>query len=75
MSNSYTPNSEEKVVIVTVPFVDEDTPLAAPAVLKAALMSSGIPAVGLDLNIEIYNNTPIDNYDIFLRKLFLTSIK
>jgi hypothetical protein len=26
-------------------------------------------------NIEIYNNTPIDNYDIFLRKLFLTSIK
>lgn len=44
-----------KVVITTVPFVDEDSPLAAPAVLKAALESNGIPCVGLDLNIEIYN--------------------
>lgn len=44
-----------KVVITSMPFVDEDTPLAAPAVLKAALQAHGISCVGLDLNIEIYN--------------------
>ena len=44
-----------KIVIVTVPFVDADTPMAAPAVLKAALQARGINCVGLDLNIEIYN--------------------
>lgn len=44
-----------KVVITTVPFVDEDTPLAAPAVLKSSLMAHGIECVALDLNIEIYN--------------------
>lgn len=48
-------NLSKKVVIATVPFVDENTPLAAPAVLKAALASSGIDCIGLDLNIEIYN--------------------
>lgn len=44
-----------KVVITTVPFVDDNTPLAAPAVLKAVLLSNGIDCVGLDLNIDIYN--------------------
>lgn len=44
-----------KVVITTVPYVDEDSPLAAPAVLKASLRSHDIECVGLDLNIEIYN--------------------
>lgn len=44
-----------KVVIATVPFVDEDSPLAAPAVLKASLQKHGVPCVALDLNIEIYN--------------------
>lgn len=44
-----------KVVITTVPFVDENTPLAAPAVLKAALQENGIQCIGLDLNIDIYN--------------------
>jgi len=44
-----------QVVIATVPFVDEDTPLAAPAVLKSVLESHGIHCVGLDLNIYIYN--------------------
>jgi len=44
-----------KVVIVSIPFVDENVPLAAPAVLKSALQSNGIDCVGLDLNIEIYN--------------------
>ena len=43
------------IVIVTVPFVDEDTPLAAPAVLKSSLQLNGISAKSLDLNIEIYN--------------------
>jgi len=44
-----------KVVITTVPFTDENTPLAAPAVLKASLRANGIECVALDLNIEIYN--------------------
>ena len=44
-----------KVVITTVPFIDENTPIAAPAVLKASLQANGIDCVGLDLNIEIYN--------------------
>jgi radical SAM superfamily enzyme YgiQ (UPF0313 family) len=43
------------VVIATVPFVDEDTPLAAPAVLKSSLQLHGISCKALDLNIEIYN--------------------
>lgn len=45
----------QKVIIVTVPFVDEDSPLSAPAVLKASLQKYGIPCVALDLNIHIYN--------------------
>ena len=47
--------SPKKVVIVTVPFVDEDSPLSAPAVLKASLQKHDIPCVALDLNIHIYN--------------------
>ena len=48
-------SNEKKVVIASVPFVDSGTPLAAPAALKAALLSQGLQCVGLDLNIEIYN--------------------
>lgn len=49
------PSIKPKFVITTVPFVDEDTPLAAPAVLKASLNKHGFDCVGIDLNIEIYN--------------------
>lgn len=56
-----------KVVITTVPFIDEDTPISAPAVLKASLQANGIECVGLDLNIEIYNK--LQNYPN--RHLFL----
>ena len=56
-----------KVVITTVPFIDENTPIAAPAVLKASLQANGIDCVGLDLNIEIYNK--IQHYPN--RNLFL----
>jgi radical SAM superfamily enzyme YgiQ (UPF0313 family) len=48
-------STSPKVVITTVPFIDDDTPIAAPAVLKASLQAHGIECVGLDLNIEIYN--------------------
>jgi radical SAM superfamily enzyme YgiQ (UPF0313 family) len=44
-----------KVVITTVPFIDDDTPISTPAVLKASLTKHGFECVGLDLNIEIYN--------------------
>lgn len=44
-----------KVVIASMPFVDESTPLAAPAVLKSSLQANNIECVALDLNIEIYN--------------------
>lgn len=47
--------ANHKVVIATVPFIDEDSPLAAPAVLKASLQANGIDCIALDLNIEIYN--------------------
>ena len=47
--------SKIKVVIATVPFVDEDTPLATPAYLKSLLVKNDIDCVGLDLNIEIVN--------------------
>ena len=50
-----------KVVITTVPFVDDDTPLAAPAVLKSVLLANGIDCVGLDLNIDIYNKIQHNN--------------
>ena len=49
-----------RVVVTTVPFVDEDNPLAAPAVLKAALQASGIECIGLDLNIDIFNKIEHD---------------
>lgn len=49
-----------KVVITTTPFVDDDTPLVAPAVLKAALQSNNIDCVGIDLNIDIYNKIQYD---------------
>lgn len=55
MLNDYNTFNKQMVVIVTVPFVDEDSPLAAPAVLKASLQANNISCVGLDLNIEIYN--------------------
>jgi radical SAM superfamily enzyme YgiQ (UPF0313 family) len=43
------------VVIASMPFIDDDNPMAAPAVLKSSLQSNGIKCVALDLNIEIYN--------------------
>jgi radical SAM superfamily enzyme YgiQ (UPF0313 family) len=49
-----------KIVIATVPFVDTETPMAAPAVLKSALQARGVDCVGLDLNIEIYNKIKHD---------------
>jgi len=72
--NDYKNNTENssqltspRVVITTVPFIDEGTPIAAPAVLKASLQANGIDCVGLDLNIEIYNK--IQHYTN--RNLFL----
>lgn len=44
-----------KVVITTIPFIDENSPLSAPAVLKAALQQHNISCTALDLNIEVYN--------------------
>lgn len=59
--------SKPKVVITSVPFVDDNTPLAAPAVLKAALLAHNIDCVGLDLNIEIYNKIRNDpRCDLFI---------
>lgn len=45
----------EKVVIAAVPYVETLRPLAAPAVLKAALIKHNIDAIGIDLNAEIVN--------------------
>jgi radical SAM superfamily enzyme YgiQ (UPF0313 family) len=60
-----------KVVITTVPFIDDDTPTAAPAVLKAYLQANGIDCVGLDLNIEIYNKIQhYPNRNLFLDFFF-----
>ena len=59
--------SQSKVVITTVPFIDEDSPICSPAVLKASLVQQGIDCVGLDLNISIYNK--IKNHP--LREEFL----
>jgi hypothetical protein len=42
------------IVIAALPYVETPRVLAAPAVLKAALLQSGIESVTLDLNHEIY---------------------
>jgi radical SAM superfamily enzyme YgiQ (UPF0313 family) len=57
LSNDYSINQQKtaRVVVASMPFVDDDTPLAAPAVLKASLQANGIACVALDLNIEVYN--------------------
>ena len=44
-----------KVVITTVPLVEDDSPLATPAYIKSLLMANNIDCVGLDLNIEVQN--------------------
>lgn len=56
-----------KIVIVAMPFVDEPSPLAAPAVLKASLVKNGFDCDGIDLNIDVYNKIQHDPR----RKLFL----
>lgn len=57
MSNDYSTDRQNtsRVVVASIPFVDDDVPIAAPAVLKASLQANGIACVALDLNIEIYN--------------------
>ena len=57
MSNDYSTDQQNtaRVVVASMPFVDDDVPMAAPAVLKASLQANGIACVALDLNIEIYN--------------------
>ena len=42
------------IVIAALPYVETPRALAAPAVLKAALLQSNIESVTLDLNHEIY---------------------
>lgn len=67
--------SPPKVVITTVPLIEEDTPLAAPAVLKSSLQANGIDCVGLDLNIEIYNKIQTSpNRRLFLDFFFNQNI-
>lgn len=53
-------SSLNKVVITTVPFIDEGSPLSQPATLKAVLEQAGIPCAGIDLNIDIYNKIKND---------------
>jgi len=44
---------QETIVIASVPYVDVNRPMAAPAVLKAALAQHGINSTTLDLNAEV----------------------
>lgn len=44
---------KQKVVIAAVPFIDTHRAMAAPAVLKAALVAQGIDTVALDLNADV----------------------
>ena len=44
-----------KVVVTTVPLVEDDSPLATPAYIKSLLIANNIDCVGLDLNIEVLN--------------------
>lgn len=66
-----TKNKKHKVVITTIPLVDEDSPLSAPAVLKASLQAHGIECVGLDLNIEIYNKIKHHPKKLLFYKFFI----
>lgn len=45
----------KKVVIVSVPWTDTQSPIMAPAVLKSILKSHGIDSVAFDLNAEFRN--------------------
>lgn len=44
-----------RVVVTTVPLVDDSSPLATPAYIKSLLIENNIECIGLDLNIEILN--------------------
>lgn len=42
------------VVIITLPWVDSNLPLMAPAVLKPMVEKAGLSCLAVDLNVEIY---------------------
>lgn len=59
------------IVIAALPYVETVRALAAPAVLKAALLKSGIESVTLDLNHEIYTMVKANQHYDLLRQAFL----
>lgn len=64
-----------KIVITTIPFIDDDTPLAAPAVLKSVLTQHGFECIGLDLNIEILNKIQYHpDRELFLKFFYYQEI-
>jgi hypothetical protein len=58
------------IVIAALPYVETARALAAPAVLKAALLKSGIESVTLDLNHEIYTMVKANQHYDLLRQAF-----
>lgn len=64
--------NQSDIVIATVPWTDTESPLMAPAVLKANLENHGIPSRTIDLNAEVRNRIKKNpKYDSLL-KFFLT---
>ena len=62
---------KETVVIAAMPLVDTiQSPMAAPAVLKASLTRAGIKSVALDLNIEVLVKVKSHPEEKFIREFF-----
>lgn len=59
------------IVIAALPYVETNRALAAPAVLKAALLSYGIESVALDLNHEIYTMVRANQHQELLRQALI----
>ena len=50
------------IVIASVPHVDTEEPIMAPALLKSVLASHNINSVALDLNIDIVNQVNVHKH-------------
>lgn len=59
------------IVIAALPYVETNRALAAPAVLKAALLKHDIESIALDLNHEIYTMVRANQHQDLLRQALI----
>jgi len=67
-------DQQKDIVIVSVPWVDTQNPLAGPASLKQPIERAGFSCLAVDTNIEIVNSIKSHLHDVDLQTFFLDGI-